>query len=697
MRDLDYVETDIIANIERFIPELAGFLVELQVRAVGLAAAQAAVEEAKKSGTLGVAKVEKKSVTKPISPRINQLTVPRIPEPERVENHFKANYLIPNSLNQNNLEMVQKHRDDVREKEREKLKKKYDNSHNFKFQDLTWGKQQQLSSPDNNDDGRITKNDNEETHQRVKEVTIFDTTIIHPPPTFSNPLTKVHYNTSSIYRDDYIRKKYGNNIGSSNNRTIDAVRREVEENKSKELAFNNTYVHPIPDYSKTPAKVRYNASAVYREDYLFRKQQAKDAIILKQYETELRDQTEFLIWQKEMKTKDKSDQLELIVKRKEQAKISNIECAEAIMKQKEDNHLAADVIRNEKEAIKLQKKIDNEKELLKNQIIAQKIIEEKEWGLKAAATKLVEDNHQRAKQVRAEIEDLRMEKQKQIQIEEERKMDIVRQLRAENDVHREIVKVFDPTEVKGDGFLDEMSYLEMKTRLKSEKDRLEREETLRRQRILDEKDKRAKDLEERSLTLVKVRQVKANKNQEMLIKRKENEIKMKEMHEKKLQDNAIILEKDLREVREKKRIDLANLKAAEYRVHRQQLYMGAAAGLVEETNEDQLVQAKERIAIQTQTFVKEEAKLLNDAMKHDRMNCQLYKKKEETMKLILMKNKELEAIEEKKRAAKKLRDEVISKRKMGLEAINQHQITRNVLIEHNPYAWKKSTGKLTSP
>ena len=131
VRDLDYVETDIIANIERFIPELAGFLVELQVRAVGLAAAQAAVEEAKKSGTLGVAKVEKKSVTKPISPRINQLTVPRIPEPERVENHFKANYLIPNSLNQNNLEMVQKHRDDVREKEREKLKKKYDNSHNL--------------------------------------------------------------------------------------------------------------------------------------------------------------------------------------------------------------------------------------------------------------------------------------------------------------------------------------------------------------------------------------------------------------------------------------------------------------------------------------------------------------------------------------------------------------------------------------
>ena len=74
---------------------------------------------------------------------------------------------------------------------------------------------------------------------------------------------------------------------------------------------------------------------------MFRKQQAKDAKLLKQYEEELHDQTEFLIWQKEMKGKDKASQIELVDKRKEAIVQSHITTAEAIAKQKQDNHTAA--------------------------------------------------------------------------------------------------------------------------------------------------------------------------------------------------------------------------------------------------------------------------------------------------------------------------------------------------------------------
>ena len=65
--------------------------------------------------------------------------------------------------------------------------------------------------------------------------------------------------------------------------------------------------------------------------------------------------------------------------------------------------------------------------------------------------------------------------------------DKIRQLRAENDLIKKQVTVFDPTEIKGAGFLDEMSYLEMKIRLANEKERVEREEADRRERILIEK------------------------------------------------------------------------------------------------------------------------------------------------------------------------------------------------------------------
>ena len=72
-------------------------------------------------------------------------------------------------------------------------------------------------------------------------------------------------------------------------------------------------------------------------------------------------------------------------------------------------------------------------------------------------------------------------------VRSEIRADKIRQLRAENDLIKKHVTVFDPTEIKGAGFLDEMSYLEMKIRLANEKERVERDEADRRERILIEK------------------------------------------------------------------------------------------------------------------------------------------------------------------------------------------------------------------
>ena len=51
-------------------------------------------------------------------------------------------------------------------------------------------------------------------------------------------------------------------------------------------------------FNKLTAKVRLNNSTIYREDYLYRKKQANDAKILKNYEEELRDPIEYFLWQK---------------------------------------------------------------------------------------------------------------------------------------------------------------------------------------------------------------------------------------------------------------------------------------------------------------------------------------------------------------------------------------------------------------
>ena len=224
IRDLEYAEKTLIKSVERFIPDAVNFLGELQLQAVGAAAAQAAKEEAKKQGTSGLGRVTKKSPTIPVSPRINKPRPPTLPEPEKIEQAFYGTD-VPSYLDYTNLETIIKQKQDNLEATREMVKSKYGEKHEFKFQELKAG------------------------------------------------------------------------------RDIEEVRREIEETKEKELAFNSTFVHPPPNFSKIKAKIRLNASASYREDALFRKQQAKDAKLLKQYEEELRDQTEFLIWQKEMKRK----------------------------------------------------------------------------------------------------------------------------------------------------------------------------------------------------------------------------------------------------------------------------------------------------------------------------------------------------------------------------------------------------------
>ena len=459
--------------------------------------------------------------------------------------------------------------------------------------------------------------------------------------------------------------------------------------------------------------MRLNASAIYREDALFRKQQAKDAKLLKQYEEELRDQTEFLIWQKEMREKDRAAQIEVVVQRKEAIVQSHITTAEAIAKQKEDNRIAAEKLRQEAEEIKLQKDLEIQRAILRNQEIVQAVTEVREIAPKIAVDKVLEQRAEKGQKLREELEAARREKEKQDKIEEEVRAwwcvpasvavfqpahslsfrvplqiraDKIRQLRAENEVLRKHVTVFDPTEIKGAGFLDEMSYLEMKIRLANEKERAERDEADRRERILVEKDKRAKDLEERAKALMKVRQTKAETNKIYRQKKIEAEAREKEAVEKARQEAAIKLEAELRAKRDEKRREAAALRAEEERVRRQQLYLGAAAGLVEETREEELLKAKERIISVTQHAAKEEAQLLEHTLEQAKVNRLKLAKAEKIAHEKVMLEKERLALQEKKRAVRRLREEVLAKRSMALIGQEQHHITKEKTIVHNPYA-----------
>ena len=607
VRDIEYVEDDIIAGIESFQTESVQFCSELQLKALGVAAARAAREEAIKSGTLGVAEVTKAPVTIPISPRLSKGRPPKMPEPEKISQAFSAGE-VPEYIEYTNLHAISKLRHDELELQRIKTKAKYDEKLRFNFQEMKAG------------------------------------------------------------------------------RDMEDVRREVEEERMKEVLFDSSFVNPAPDFTKIPAKVRLNASAIYREDSLFRKQQAKDAEVLKRYEEELRDPTEFLVWQREMKGKDKQAQMDLIAQRKLDTRQSHIEAHEAIMKQRTDNRISADIQREQADISAQQKELDLELEILRNQSTVQAVIDVRETKPKQAVEREYEVRTEKGRALRESIETSLLLKEEQDRVEEAIRADKIRQLRAENTVHKKHTIVFDPTVISGKGFLDEMSYTEMKIRLESEKLRVDREEMERRSKILDEKEKRAKDLEERSRTLMRVRQVKTDTNKAYNFKKKEaEEVEVREK-ESQRQTAAMKLDEELRSKREVKEKEQAILLAEEERTRRHRLYLGAAAGLVEETRERELLKGKERIQSTAQQIAKDEAILREKTLAGDRANRLHLAKQTKTAKESEAMEKNIAAIEEKKRAVKKLREEVLVKRNMMLEGRQQHEVTHNKIVDHNLYA-----------
>lgn len=124
MRDLAFVENQLIPRLEKYVPEAVRFSYELEKNAVENAAAEAAREEMKAKGEVGLPKIEKKAVTRPISPNISKPRPPIIPEPERI-GHVTASHEVPEFLNNTTMEKLTKKREAERATFLQATKEKY--------------------------------------------------------------------------------------------------------------------------------------------------------------------------------------------------------------------------------------------------------------------------------------------------------------------------------------------------------------------------------------------------------------------------------------------------------------------------------------------------------------------------------------------------------------------------------------------
>lgn len=79
------------------------------------------------------------------------------------------------------------------------------------------------------------------------------------------------------------------------------------------------FVKPAKPLNLKPLQVKYNAAAILREDALLRKKQEEAARALQQYESELRDASEFLAWREEMSRAEEAERAAEIERRRLEA------------------------------------------------------------------------------------------------------------------------------------------------------------------------------------------------------------------------------------------------------------------------------------------------------------------------------------------------------------------------------------------
>jgi len=606
--DLTYVEDELIAGIESFIPDCQNYLFELQEKAQGLAAAKAAKEQALKNGTAGLGEVVKKQATVPISPKITRPRPPRLPEPIEIEQNVIVNE-VPTNLNKITLQDLEEMRLKRLEENREKTLQQYDEKYHFKLHEGNSG------------------------------------------------------------------------------RSIDDIRREVEEEKNKELKFDSTFVNEPPDFNKIPAKIRLNAAAILREDSLLQKQQMKDVKLLKNYELELRDSSEYYLWQQEMKERDEKEKLYQINLRRQQAKISAEEAKNSIIKQHEDNFLIANILREQSEEIKLQKQLENEIALITNKEQVQNIIQERETKPKESKQKVLEIKQLNRIQLQEELERKQKEKELQDSLEEEIRADNIRQLKALNNIHKNNIKIFDETKVDSKiCFLSEMSYMEMKERLKMNKANELKEIENKNSEINQLKESKALLLKEKANSIMSAREIKSKATRERneMIKQQ----KIKEENEAKLiqMKAAEKLNQELLEKRTLKEKEQEALKKETERIQRQQQYLGLALGRVEETRAEQMLLGSERKVTQIQNAIKSISIKNEEVKETEKVNRKIIQTKEKKEKRNILLEQDMNALRERRIAIEKMKEEYQLKKEMVRKGHQQHDKTKDVVKNHNLYA-----------
>ncbi|GAX77699.1 hypothetical protein CEUSTIGMA_g5142.t1 [Chlamydomonas eustigma] len=379
---------------------------------------------------------------------------------------------------------------------------------------------------------------------------------------------------------------------------LDKIRAEIEADITRELTFQPPKPRAVPPAPMSAVKL--NTAAILREDALYRKKQQQEAEMLKKFESELHDASEFKAWQARMLSMDEAHRASSIERRRREMAETQEAAIRARKQKVEDNQELGRQLKAEAKEIEEGLAREREEATKAKQAMRAAVVEAR-GNVAVAAEKVAIE-----KRLAAEEERQRQEMDTKLLAEQEirdlaEKRDIIMQLRALERVPRQRVKEFDPTVTPDHGLLETMSLMELRERLSVVRRRRQEEEERQRSSILKHKQERDATLQNKVVNIQRVRKVAAVQSQMRRVQRVDNTRQAAASLALKHEDDVLDLHSKLEAKRAAASSESTRIAAEEKKIKFEQMQQAAGAAAVEENKFRELRSGAQRELVERQS------------------------------------------------------------------------------------------------
>ena len=255
---------------------------------------------------------------------------------------------------------------------------------------------------------------------------------------------------------------------------FEKIKEEVEKKFESTLQFNNKYVNKDIDYDKHNGDVKYNEAGILREEYNINRNKKNEENELKRKIMEKTDLNEYERYLSENRERDNILNIEKIQKRKMELSLTR-ESVFTFRKEKMIKNQIKFLEHKNEEQLFLKKRAEKkEKEREKKRELVLEIDKDFQ-NIYKNKIKKEKENKENYINYKNEFIKLNLITKQEEKILNERRDDLIRQIRELEKIPFKRISGFDPSETPGYGLLEEMSIIELKERLDIQKKMLEDE------------------------------------------------------------------------------------------------------------------------------------------------------------------------------------------------------------------------------